>query len=443
MSVAHEGSRPHVRRGRRAWRGRAVVTAVVVVTCASGLAAPTPALAAPPTWEDVLAAQGDAAATEAQVERVTSALDDLEATAADRGQEAVDATTAADAAAAGLATAEAASTRLTGDAALAADRATAARQQAGQLAGQIVRGGGQGSLTVGLLASPDADATLWRLGALTQLGERTRTVLEDAEQQTRTAESLRDQADLATAARDRVAAEAQATADAATTAAADADAEVEAVRTRGADLYAQLATLKGTSAEVEQQYRQGVAAQQAYAQQAEAAARAVGGATTPAPPVASGGGGAGSGGSGGGSGGGGTVAPPRPVAPPVVAPPVVSPPVVAPPPVVTPPPSVVNDPAGAKAYARSALAARGQGEDQYTCLVQLWNRESGWRTGAENPSSGAYGIPQALPGTKMASAGADWRTNPRTQVDWGLGYIAGRYGTACAAWDHSNRKGWY
>ena len=66
----------------------------------------------------------------------------------------------------------------------------------------------------------------------------------------------------------------------------------------------------------------------------------------------------------------------------------------------------------------------------------------GWRVNAAN-SSGAYGIPQALPGSKMASAGADWQTNPATQIAWGLGYIAGRYGTPCGAWDHSESNGWY
>ena len=100
-------------------------------------------------------------------------------------------------------------------------------------------------------------------------------------------------------------------------------------------------------------------------------------------------------------------------------------------------------PAGeAQQIAHEKVLARGWGEDQFSCLVTLWNRESGWRTNAANPS-GAYGIPQALPGSKMASAGADWRTNPATQIEWGLGYISGRYGTPCNALGHSNRVGWY
>ncbi|MGK2852939.1 MAG: hypothetical protein ACSLE3_02340 [Microbacteriaceae bacterium] len=98
----------------------------------------------------------------------------------------------------------------------------------------------------------------------------------------------------------------------------------------------------------------------------------------------------------------------------------------------------------AQAIARTMMAQRyGWGDDQFACLVSLWNRESGWRVAAYNASSGATGIPQALPGTKMATAGADWRTNPATQISWGLGYVAGRYGTACGAWQHLSSTGWY
>lgn len=96
-----------------------------------------------------------------------------------------------------------------------------------------------------------------------------------------------------------------------------------------------------------------------------------------------------------------------------------------------------------RALARPLVSARGWGDDQYQCLLVLWERESNWNPHAQNPSSGAYGIPQSLPGTKMASAGADWQTNPVTQITWGLGYIQNRYGTPCGALGHSNRVGWY
>ena len=102
-------------------------------------------------------------------------------------------------------------------------------------------------------------------------------------------------------------------------------------------------------------------------------------------------------------------------------------------------PSQAGDPRQA---ARAMLAQQGQ-SDQFGCLSTLWDQESGWNTYATNPRSGAYGIPQALPASKMASAGADWRTNPVTQVRWGIAYIASRYGGACAALRHSADVGWY
>ena len=89
------------------------------------------------------------------------------------------------------------------------------------------------------------------------------------------------------------------------------------------------------------------------------------------------------------------------------------------------------------------LGSLGLGQDQLQCLVSLWGQESGWNPGAANPSSGAYGIPQALPGSKMASAGADWETDPATQIRWGLGYIRGSYGSPCGAWSHEQTSGWY
>lgn len=80
---------------------------------------------------------------------------------------------------------------------------------------------------------------------------------------------------------------------------------------------------------------------------------------------------------------------------------------------------------------------------QWTCLDELWTRESGWRMVWNYQGSGAYGIPQALPATQMASSGADYMTNPATQIRWGLGYIASRYGTPCGAWAHEEADSWY
>ncbi|MFJ9607582.1 peptidoglycan-binding protein [Kitasatospora sp. NPDC101176] len=80
---------------------------------------------------------------------------------------------------------------------------------------------------------------------------------------------------------------------------------------------------------------------------------------------------------------------------------------------------------------------------QFGCLDQIYVHESGWKVYATNPSSGAYGIPQALPGTKMASAGSDWQTNPATQLAWGLDYIKSRYGDPCSAWSFWQSHNWY
>ena len=99
--------------------------------------------------------------------------------------------------------------------------------------------------------------------------------------------------------------------------------------------------------------------------------------------------------------------------------------------------------ADAQAYAYQRCMAYGWSENDFDCLVKLWNKESGWNVYAKNSSSGAYGIPQALPGSKMASAGSDYLNSYETQVDWGLSYIKGRYGSPSSAWSHSVSTGWY
>ena len=100
-------------------------------------------------------------------------------------------------------------------------------------------------------------------------------------------------------------------------------------------------------------------------------------------------------------------------------------------------------PNSAQQIARSMMQSKyGWGSDEFSCLVQMWNNESGWRTNAYNPS-GAYGIPQALPGSKMASAGPDWQTSASTQISWGLQYIASRYGTPCGAWGFWQAHNYY
>lgn len=100
----------------------------------------------------------------------------------------------------------------------------------------------------------------------------------------------------------------------------------------------------------------------------------------------------------------------------------------------------IDDPRSA---ARQMLGEFGWDAGQFGCLDHLWSGESGWNPSATNPTSGAYGIPQALPGGKMASAGEDWRTNPLTQIRWGLGYIRDVYGSPCGATSFKSGRGWY
>ena len=101
--------------------------------------------------------------------------------------------------------------------------------------------------------------------------------------------------------------------------------------------------------------------------------------------------------------------------------------------------------ANPKAAAQSLMGDYGFGSDQWGCLEQLWIGESGWNYQAENTSSGAYGIPQSLPGSKMGTVAGDWRTNPATQIKWGLNYIKQSYGSPCGALDAWNSRSphWY
>jgi hypothetical protein len=96
-----------------------------------------------------------------------------------------------------------------------------------------------------------------------------------------------------------------------------------------------------------------------------------------------------------------------------------------------------------KALARALMPEFGMSSSEFDCVDNLWSSESGWDVHADNPTSSAYGIPQALPGSKMASAGPDWEDNPETQIRWGLGYIQDRYGSACQAWSYKQGAGWY
>jgi hypothetical protein len=93
--------------------------------------------------------------------------------------------------------------------------------------------------------------------------------------------------------------------------------------------------------------------------------------------------------------------------------------------------------------AQAMLGSFGWSFSQFSCLDPLWEHESRWSVNAANPGSGAFGIPQALPGSRMASAGPDWQTSAATQITWGMQYIRGTYGSPCAAWSHEQAAGWY
>jgi len=96
-----------------------------------------------------------------------------------------------------------------------------------------------------------------------------------------------------------------------------------------------------------------------------------------------------------------------------------------------------------KSIAKALMPQFGMSVSQFGCLDNIWSQESGWNVHAANPTSSAYGIPQALPGSKMSSAGPNWESNAETQIRWGLGYIRDRYGSACAAWSYKQGAGWY
>jgi hypothetical protein len=409
-----------------------------------------------PSWEDVQEAKQTEAGKAAEISRISSHLDDLQATSESLGTAAVQ--SAADYAVtdAALQAASAKVDALTAQVSQANTALSRHRKELGALAAQSYKTGGT---TMGFFVALDAIQTnsIQGLNVVQIVGDKTAGLVTKAESAGRIANSLAAQESAAKAERERLSLEAKAKLDAARSAQAAMARQVAESRQHSDELTAQLASLKGTTAAVEGAYRQGQAALAAYEaaqaakraaaveqarQQAEAAARAAAAAAVrpPAPP-------------------GPAPAPanpapanpapgnPAPVnpAPANPAPAPGLPVAPSPPPVVVPsvPGGAVNDPAGAKSYASGRLGAYGWGQDQYLCLAQLWTKESNWLTTATNPYSGAYGIAQALPPGKYSSAGSDWLTSYRTQIEWGLGYIGGRYGSPCGAWNHSVANNWY
>ncbi|CAN5318681.1 hypothetical protein BH09ACT6_BH09ACT6_02840 [soil metagenome] len=351
-----------------------------------------------PSWDDVNAAKQNEAAKQAEVANITSLLGALEAQAAQLGDAAVQKGNEYLKAAADLQAASQIADTADERATAAQAKATAAEKQVGEIAASLYRSGGSSSASL-LLNSDKAGSLLYRLGTMSKLTEQSAKLSQLATASQNLAVTLKDQATVAEAARAALATAAQKAADDAKAAQEAADAQVADQKAKSDVLYAQLAALQNSTAQIVESYRLGqIEAANILAQQQAAAAAASSGSS-----------------SGSGSSEG------------------------------LPPGSVMVDTAAAKAYAADRVATMGWGSDQFSCLVLLWNRESGWRVNAYNEGSGAYGIPQSLPGNKMATAGGDWRTNPQTQINWGLSYISRAYGSPCGAWAHSQNTNphWY
>ncbi|CAD5996436.1 hypothetical protein [Agreia sp. COWG] len=371
----------------------------LVATPLNGVSAGQVSTADYPSWDDVQAAKQNQAAAQAEADNISALLDQLEATATTltneklkRGQEYLLATYNRDAA-------QTSADSLQAQATAAQATAESTKRQVGTIAAQLYKSGGDNGAVKLMLSGDDSDTLLYRLGTMSQLTSQTSGMRDAAVLAANNASSLQAQADAAVVERDRLAGEAE-NALAAAKAAQDAvDEQVAEEKAHSDTLYAQLATLKNSTAAVEQSYRDGEAKKAEEAERAriaeEAAARDA--ANT------------GSGSS------------------------------------WVPDSGSIASPAEAQQIAFGLLGSYGWGGDQQSCLVQLWIGESGWRVNAYNPDSGAYGIPQSWPANKMSSVADDWQTNAQTQIVWGLNYIRDAYGTPCSAWSKWNSRSphWY
>lgn len=409
-------TRPSLRARSGSRRRFAVAGAGAAILIAACLAVPQSASAYDPSdypsWTDVQNAKSNEAATAAEVTRISGLLDGLRAQAAQLGDEAIARAAEADEAARALDEANQKVQALETRAAAAQSDADSARTQAGRLAAQLYRNGGTDATLNLLVGGQQSNQLLYKLGTMSQLTAQTSRLQDTATTKANLATSLGEQAQQARTEREGLDAAASAALVAAQEAEAAAEAQVAEQQAHSDELYAQLAALKDTSAQVEKDYADGQAAKASYEQQlrdAEAASLRNTESTTDPDGLDSSPATIGSLGQYTGATGGLT-------------------------------------PAEAQAYAATQMSAFGWGQDQMSpCLVPLWNGESNWRWNALNTSSGAYGIPQSLPASKMANAGADYRTNAVTQVNWGLAYIKSAYGSPCAAWSkwQSRSPHWY
>lgn len=391
-----------------------------------------------PSWQDVQNAKQSEAGKAAEVSRITGLLGGLQAEAEALGNAAVTSAAEYAVAEAALLTASSTVDALTAQTARATAELGQYKKEIGALAAQSYKTGGT---NMGFFVALDAvqNNSIQGLNIVRIVSDKTAALVNKSAAAERISRVLAEQEQAARAERERLSGEARSKRDAAQSAQQAMSRQIAEQQEHSQELTAQLASLKGTTAAVEGGFRQGQAALAAYEtaqaakraaaqeqarQQAEAAARAaaISAAQKPVNPL-----------------------PGPPAVPGVPAPPPVTSPPPPPPVVVVPsvPGGAVNDPAGAKNYAAGQLASYGWGQDQFQCLASLWTKESNWLTTATNHYSGAYGIAQALPASKYGTAGSDWLTSYRTQVNWGLSYIADRYGSPCGAWNHSVANNWY
>ncbi|POH58035.1 lytic transglycosylase domain-containing protein [Arthrobacter glacialis] len=416
---------------------------ILLLSCVTAL--PAQADDAPPggfpSWSDVENAKGNATATATEVAKISQLLDGLESEAGELGTAAVKSGSdfaltqqKLDAATAEVGVLGAQATR-------AAEEAAKYKKDAVAVAVQSYKSGGAGLGMVATISALESAESLNGMDMMHQVGEKAALKQIRATESAAAATALEATRKNAQDAQNQLTFAAENARDAAVAAQTAVTKQLDAKKAQSTTLIAQLASLNNTSASIEKEFRDGQDALAAYnlaqAAKREAAAEAARRAAALNPqPVA-----------------------PNPAPNPGAANPAPNPAKPAKPAPVDPDPDdgyipvdvllpnipggAVNDPAGAKAYASSRLGAYGWAPSQFQCLVQLWERESNWRTNATNPYSGAYGIAQSLPPSKYASAGADWLTNYRTQINWGLGYIQNRYGSPCGAWGHSQSVGWY
>ncbi|MEE2523426.1 lytic transglycosylase domain-containing protein [Pseudarthrobacter sp. J75] len=403
-----------------------------------------------PSWQDVENAKQSESAKASEIATITGLLDGLQSRSEELGDVAVASAAEYAVAKGALDAASARLDRITAQSAKVNSELTRYKKEIGALAAESYKTGGT---NMGLFVAMDAVRTdsVHGLNIVQVVGDKTAALVAKAAAAEKAANAQAAQERVAKAEREQLAAASKSTLDDAVAAQAAVAAHLAEQQKHGTELTAQLASLKGTTAAVESEFRHGQVAIAAYesAQAAkraaaeerarrDAAAAAQAAAEAARRPAVQ------------------APAPPAPAAPaqPAAVVPAPQPPAPAPAPApVTPPPAppvvpvvpggAVNNPAGAQAYASSRLGAFGWGQDQFQCLVNLWNKESNWLTTATNPYSGAYGIAQSLPASKYASAGSDWLTNYRTQVEWGLSYIDARYGSPCGAWAHSVAVNWY